>query len=380
MADKPCWNPTVLTMCIGCVGLAARVAAGGYTGLDLYPLTFPGPHSFNLVYIGNEVAAGGQVVVATSSGNNPDHAIVWDAQGNSIDLIPVGFDESEDFATNGTQQVGFARDAAHNGFPHAFFWNGSPQSGVDLSPTNLPGFPYSVAEGTNGTQQVGTGAPSNTAPGHALLWNGTAASAVDLNPTGFDFSRAIGTDGTHQVGEGAGPTTGARNHAIIWSGTAGSAVDLHPAGYLLSAAQAVSGNQVVGVGYLNDTQGHALLWTGGAGSAVDLNPSQLGINYSIAFGTNGARQVGEGSGGFAGPMRALVWSGSAGSAVDLHALLLGNFIASTAYSIDATGNIFGLATDANGNYHAVEWAVPEPSALALFIVAVAALRRRRRHV
>ena len=69
---------------------------------------------------------------------------------------------------------------------------------IDLNPS---GFDGSEAYGTNGTQQVGEGWGEATTDGyyHALLWNGSAAY-VDLNPSGFDNSYAYGISGTQQVG------------------------------------------------------------------------------------------------------------------------------------------------------------------------------------
>jgi hypothetical protein len=54
-------------------------------------------------------------------------------------------------------------------------------------------------------------------------------------------------------------------------------------------------------------------------------------------------------------IHARLWKGTADSAVDLHDLLPPGFTNSTAYSIDAAGNIYGLASDSNGVSHAVEW-------------------------
>ena len=59
---------------------------------------------------------------------------------------------------------------------------------------------------------------------------------------------------------------------------------------------------------------------------------------------------------------AFMWSGTADSAVDLSPLLPFSAVDSHAYSIDAHGNVFGVASDLNGTVHAVEWSpVPEPS-------------------
>lgn len=54
-------------------------------------------------------------------------------------------------------------------------------------------------------------------------------------------------------------------------------------------------------------------------------------------------------------IHARLWKGTAESAVDLQELLPSEFTNSTAYSIDAAGNIYGLAATMDGTAHAVEW-------------------------
>jgi hypothetical protein len=150
-------------------------------------------------------------------------------------------------------------------------------------------------------------------------------------------------------------------------------VDLHPAGFADSAANAVSGTSQVGWG---DGQ-HALLWHGTAESVVDLHPA--GFDISEARGVSEAGQVGYGLiGGIGGMSHALLWNGTAASVVDLHSYVveqLGpDFNYSAAYGIADNGTIVGHA-----NGFAVLWTpIPEPSSLALLMLAVPALLRRRR--
>jgi hypothetical protein len=187
---------------------------------------------------------------------------------------------------------------------------------------------------------------------HALLWEGTADSAIDLHPAGFTFSRAYATDGQYQVGFG---TTGFHSHALLWNGTASSMVDLQPVSFTDSAAFGIGGGQQVG--YLSFgplSEQHAALWSGTADSAVDLRPSDSKTAY--AFATNGRIQVGQTQS--LPPdlfIHARLWRGTADSAVDLHDLLPTGFDNSAAYSIDAAGNIYGLAYEPDGTAHAIEW-------------------------
>ena len=341
------------------------------------------------------------VQVAATAGNG------WLYNGNGTP-IPLGdppySNPAPIMATNGTQQFGY------DGSPqHAVLWSGSTASVVDMNPTNLPGFSSSTGYGMGGNQLVGWG--TGTATGgywyHALLWTShDPGSAVDLQPTNisaYAYSQAYGTDGTHQVGyagfEGPGFyqngnfVQNAFDHAMLWSGSANTAVDLNPAQLSVenSYALAVGGNQQVGYGLVipvkdgDYTKSHALLWTGTAQSAVDLdNPAVSGLPLSAADATNGQEQVGysydnrDPNNLVSGMGTAMLWSGSADSAVNLGTLLPSSFVASQAYNIDASGDVYGIALDSAGNLHAVEWAVPEPASLGLLACAAAATVIRRR--
>ena len=266
--------------------------------------------------------------------------------GTATNLNPPGYGTSFAEGTDGTRQVGYGTGPTG---PGALLWSGTAASAVSLNPI---GAATSEAIGIASGQQVGYAKLLTAVGTHAYLWSGTAASAVDLNPVGFAFSGAFGTDGVHQVGLANVAVGDNLPHAILWSGTAAGAVDLTPAGFVNAEAGGVKGNQQVGLGKTSAGPVHALLWTGTAASAVDLNP--LGIASSFTNGTNGSKQVGGGDG------RALVWSGTAASAVDLSSSLpaSGSWGSSTAYSIDANGNIFGLAHgtyNSNSDEFAVEW-------------------------
>jgi probable HAF family extracellular repeat protein len=349
-----------------------------YTVTDLYALQTPTGYSSVNPTIGTaQPAANGQVVgYGTSSNTNLSHAFLWTGAGSPIDLNPSGFRDSEAAGVNDGQQVGFAQVDVTPFDTHAMLWSGTAGSAVDL---NTPGFIYTQAYAVGGGQQVGVGGLSPSIS-HALLWSGTAASAVDLNPSGFTNTIAFGVGGGQQVGGGVNLMTNSGD-ALLWSGTAASVVDLNPVGFTGSLALAVNDEQQVGYGD-NSATGttDALLWSDTAASAVDLNPN--GFSYSYAYGVGDGVQVGYGlrsttpSG-----LHALLWSGSAASYVDLGALLPNS--ASWAYSVDASGNVFGLAEESD-IFHAVEWSpvsVPEPAALATMGLGllISSWRRCRRH-
>lgn len=334
-------------------------ARANYTTTDLYTLSQP-PGVFGFQFSSQpQAAAGGQVVGTTSTdlnGQPIQHALLWKG-ATSSDLTPSGFDSAYAYGTDGLVQVGQGSGPDTGNNPHALLWSGSSGTVVDLHPANFRG---SSAYGVGAGEQVGYGyGPATAGSVHALLWKSTADSVVDLHPTrlaGFGSSVAYGADGAHQVGGGMLTGLGVQ-HALLWNGTSDSAVDLHPSnldGFSNSIAVGVAGTQQVGYGWGPGTGGnvdHALLWSGTPTSAVDLNPA--GFTESEALATNGGLQAGYGS--VTGNNHALLWSGTAASAVDLNALLPAGLVSSQADSFDSAGNVFGIATDSSGNFHAIEW-------------------------
>ena len=374
--------------CIGVVlcSLAfSSPALGDYQARILYPMISPSRSAFSHISGPPQTAQAGQVVGyewVQGGGANP-HALVWTPNG-AVDLHPTRlarFVASTAYGTNGVQQVGEASTSPTYGY-HAMLWSGTADSAVDLSPPQFPQFTNTYALATDGVHQVGYGQITGTDVGYrALLWTGTRESAIDLHPAGYTASFAYGTSGNQQVGYGwtaAGGTF--RNFALLWNGTAQSAVDLHPVqmpGILQSMAYATDGTQQAGAGYGIGPAGnywHALLWSGTAASAVDLNPTNLaGFTNSYAYGINGGNEAGYGFGAD-GVNHALLWRGTGDSAIDLQALLPPTLISSQAFTIDSSGNVFGIASDTSQFTYAVEWSpVPEPSVLWACAVALIAL-------
>jgi len=190
---------------------------------------------------------------------------------------------------------------------------------------------------------------------------------VNLHPAGYSQSQANAVRDGQQAGQAA---TASGNHAILWTGTAASAVDLHPAGADSSFALGVGGGQQVGVVNFPGFSSHAALWSGTPASFVDLSPPGLANSVlSEALDVRGGVQA-----GFVHVSlvdHAYLWNGNAASAVDIQLLLPANLESSRAMSIDAAGNIFGVATDTSGHVHAVHWSpVAEPATLALLSIGL----------
>jgi hypothetical protein len=343
------------------LGLTGFASATTYVAKDLYAVTAPAGLTGPLIETTavSTLGIGGRLAGGAFLGD-VGHAVLWDADGTARDLHPAGFSASGAYAQAGDQQVG----SANTGAPfsdRAILWTGTAASAVDLGP--------GLAYGTDGVHQVGWGYN-----GHAMLWSGSAASAVDLKPANpaYGWAYAYGVGGNQQVGQiefVINQSGEFRYHACVWNGSAASMFDLTPdltSGD--SSAYAIGTDGVQQVGIIDNGAGtHAMLWSGSAASAVDLGPG-------TAYGVRDGVQVGIDVSG-----HAILWHGSAASAIDLQDLLPTYFTGSGAYSIDAAGNIFGIAYAADG-MHAVEWvaSVPEPSIALGFSVVCVGCRRRRR--
>jgi hypothetical protein len=169
---------------------------------------------------------------------NIRRAALWTSPTSFIDLHTGGNNFSEVLGIYGGQQVGYQSlslaDVIHGLYSlnaTAYLWHGSSSGAVNLNPS---GFTNSVAFATNGTQQAGWAYNANLlSKKHAMLWTGTAASAVDLNPPGFYDTQVTGMFGAIQVGDGYdqpvnSPGGHGNRHALVWFGSADSMVDLNP--------------------------------------------------------------------------------------------------------------------------------------------------------
>jgi hypothetical protein len=209
----------------------------------------------------------------------------------------------------------------------------------------------------------------------SLLWSTTAAPIV-LNPTGSDFI-PIGISGSQLVGTYQG-------QADLRNSPLGSDVNLNPSGFVVgngntSTAFSTNGSQQVGytttIPRLGGSEtNNAYLWNGSQATATNLNPT--GFTNTLAFGTNGTQQVGEGSGTATATTltlpppvgtftedetHALLWNGSASNYVDLNPA--GFLVGSAATAISGNQEVgYGAPPGTNledtlggSNYHALVW-------------------------
>jgi hypothetical protein len=241
--------------------LAAGPVARAVTYDSLvYPFTESGQVVTTPYYYNPGCFTGGQSVGwGQLSSPTRDHALLWTiGTGTAIDLNPTSMTNSVANGTDGTHQVGSVAGASTGGLNHAVIWSEVANTYADLNPTTLTGITNSSAIGVGGGQQIGNGGNTSGSNTHPILWSGNASSAIDLTPTNlgttFVSMNGIATDGTNQVG--AGNTTGPLStngwHALLWAGKANTAVDLTPTNFptlVNSYAYGVSGNQQVGVGY-----------------------------------------------------------------------------------------------------------------------------------
>lgn len=205
-------------------------------------------------YVENNSTNGGSLIPSTQ------HAALWTSPTSFIDLHTGGNTFSQVLGMAANQQVGFQSTSMVVGqtgnllfggpYPtvpgpySAYLWHGSTSGAVNLNPA---AFTASLAYATNGSQQGGFAYDSASPQRrHAMLWSGTAASALDLNSAPWFDTELRALSATAQAGDGyelqfSEPGSPVR-HALVWSGSAASVIDLNiflPPGYMEAVADAI---------------------------------------------------------------------------------------------------------------------------------------------
>ncbi len=402
-----------ISLALSLSALTESAKAQEYTGVAGAALQFPasqyseydGPNSLFAGFLAPNSQSAGEVFNSSLVST----AATWDVAGNYTQLSSTNYTEAT--GTDGTYQVGYGSAAT----TAPLEWAGTPASQVNLNTVQTNPLPATETAGAQayavfGNQAVGAynAPPPAQNPGNqayaqqAYLWTTTGtpgasgffAVGTDLSKasgltTGYTASVAQYTDGTHQVGFATDTDASYPNyHAVVWSnnGTAATVLSsTNNSGFASFRAYGISGTQIVGFGNPagansrdNLLQAHATLWLGTGSDPIDLNPAaeQLAdpIVASEAFATDGTRQIGFGLDANENAY-ALLWFGTASSAIDLNALLPSGYNNSQADAFDALGDILGIAYDASGALHNVEWIniVPEPNALVIGILGAGLL-------
>ncbi|WP_374087263.1 hypothetical protein [Methylomicrobium lacus] len=255
--------------------------------------------------------------------NNRSVPLVWTGTAASATTLPLPFDNAggQALATDDSQIVGYGtpliKDGTAFGPPHAVVWDAMTQAAIDLG------------DAGNGAQAIGVGGGLQVGyvikgTANAALWSGSAKSLLVLHPKDAAASVAYGTDGVLQVGYSGydirvrseapkGNKDKRFNFATVWSGTAASALVIHPYPFTHSYAAAVNGPWI-------------------AGYAGDDSKRSTPAYY-----------------------HAIVWDSTNYQPTDLNTYLPAAFVGSQAFSVDAQGNVAGVALTADGQRHAVVW-------------------------
>jgi hypothetical protein len=206
------------------------------------------------------------------------------------------------------------------------------------------------------------------------IWSRSLPQTVDMRSRGSYTSQWIGRgfegaqtrEGKAMFGKKwivglAAVVLAVSTAAQLW-GAVYRAIDLGPSGFYDSMAFGVDGAVQVGYGDTLPIGGaHALMWSGTADSYVDLNPS--GFDWSIANSVSGAQQVGRGEGAATGgTWHALLWSGNAASYVDLNP---SGYERSMAFGTNGTQQVGEATYTEEGTIHALLWSGTAASAVDL---------------
>jgi len=330
------------------------------------------------------MASNGLSAGAAVTASNQSHATVW-FMGFKLDLATPGLGGPNSVA-NGVNDKGQVVGGAQTGLPNTEDFCGFNAYGVANSSnpclpfvfqngvmTKLPtlGGPNGVANSINNrSEAVGWAETVNKDPNPAcgvlqfqpVLWGTTSTRTLATfpgDPDGVAWSindngqavGATGSCGTFSVDSGLYLV---EKHAMLWE--AGAAINLgnlggdglfggHHACAINNSGQVVGHSDLTG-----DTTFHTFLWTWETGmkdlgtlpgdfasTAVSINDPGVIVGLSLDSNFN---------------ERAFVWSN--GSMTDLNAVLTSNpqkLYLLQANSINASGEIVGLAATANGDLH-----------------------------
>ena len=177
-------------------------------------------HELPMPYPSNGQVAGisGNRIVGEVDITTQQHAFAWNVSANTyVDLHPAGYAGSLALATDTVQDAGEAANVVNNRyFYHAGVWDVATSAFTDLHPS---GWTESQANDVKNGFQVGTVSAQingvNTE--HAGVWNGTAASFVDLQQFLPNTTRDSEANGIDAAGDIVGEYyDGSSWKAVMW--------------------------------------------------------------------------------------------------------------------------------------------------------------------
>jgi probable HAF family extracellular repeat protein len=301
----------------------------------------------------------GQVVGQSRTTSAYSDAFLWE-DGLMQDLSAPPDNRANDINNHG-RIVGWG---VGSGQRHSIYWEYGEEYGLGIS------LGRNEAHDVNECDQIVGFTYTDSGSYHAYLWEDWAWQ--DLGTLGGPESRAFGINDSTQI-VGVADTSGGAARAFLWY--EGIMQDLGTFGGRDSLAYDVSNTgQVVGRACLPSGLFHAFLWHGG--TMQDLGT--FGGSQSEAFALNDRGQiVGAADTGDDYPHAFLWESGVMHNLNDLIPQGSG-WVLNKAYDINELGQIVGYGVNPDGHTRGfLLTPIPEPSALALLLVAVVAMMLRK---
>lgn len=309
-------------------------------------------------------------IVGTGATSIGEHSVLW--SGGSVSQIPAGGSLNFPGGVNDAGQVSATLYNNSDSNTQAVVLAG----GGVTSLAALPGNGSTKAYGINASGTVVGVATDSGGTVRPVMWTGSGVQNLS--------SQLGGGSGTARAINDAGAVVGyitssSGNRAFLVDGSGASLL----AGGSNDGAMAISSNGLI-AGYVSlGGHAHAALWT-------DFGLTDLGFLGNASYG-EGVNDLGEvvGYAGYAdGSLRALMWDSSGVHDLNSYLPVGSSMVLTEAAAVNDAGQIIGEARLANGDYHAfllspqvsTASSVPEPVAMALFLVMIIGMIATRRAI
>jgi probable HAF family extracellular repeat protein len=351
--------------------------------------------------VGYGINSSGQVTGQSQTADGAFHAFMWTpaaiggADGTMIDLGTLGGVNSKGVAINATGQVAGTSDTTPDRFDyHAFLWTPTTLGGANGSMLDLGtlGGTYSEGKAINADGQVaGLSFFTGDRATGGYIWtpataNGTSGTLLDLNTMNSSTSQANGINDSGRVTGYFYPDDPPANYYAFVYDSAQNHLQMLDGIAVTGEAINASGQITGRTGSIGGDAGRAFLWTpttpnGTDGTLIDLGT--LGGKWAYGMSINTGGQV-TGISFTAGEPpnireHAFVATGE-GGIVDLNTLIdpLSGWELAYGAAINDAGQITGMGYF-GGNQRAflLTPVVPEPSSLALLVLGLPLVIRRK---